>query len=414
MVNMNKRRYLGGVVAEFCFGGHKLALISGPRQCGKTTFARDQLLADRGAGAYRNWDELEFRRQWASNPSGVIPPAAGTGTAILVLDEIHKDKRWKRTLKGVYDTLETPCDIVVTGSARLNVYRKGSDSLLGRYFHFRLHPFSLRELHDPTPAGPDAFFESLSSRPQRGRKSRRTTLEDLLRFGPFPQPFLEQNERSARVWRRSRHDLIIREDLRDISRIPELARIEMFAAVLPDTVGGPYTYASLGRFLEAATPTVKRWISCLKELYFVFEVKPWSNQIRRSLKKEGKLYLWDYAEVKDEGGRFENLVALHLKKAVDYWNDSGEGDFDLYYLRNKRGQEIDFLIVRDSLPWLPVEAKTSETAPTKNWRTFLPQLPCPLGLQVVNRPEIWRQHKSPDEERTVLVASAEDALLHLV
>jgi uncharacterized protein len=411
---MNKQRYLDEVVGEFCFGGHKMAWISGPRQCGKTTFARDQLLADRGCGSYLNWDELEFRRQWASSPSGIVPSSAGGKIPMLVLDEIHKDKRWKRTLKGVYDTLGAPCDIVVTGSARLNVYNKGGDSLLGRYFHFRLHPFSLGELHRRVPAEPDEFLESLSSRPQRGRKARRRTLDQLLQFGPFPQPFLEQNERAARVWRRNRHDLIIREDLRDISRIPELARIEMFAAVLPETVGGPYTCASLGRFLEAAIPTVKRWISYLNALYFVFEIKPWSKHIRRSLKREGKLYLWDYAEVKDEGGRFENMVALHLKKAVDYWNDSGQGEFELYYLRNRQAKEIDFLIVRDSEPWLPVEVKLSETTPAKNWATFLPQLPCPMGLQVVNRPGVWQEHESPDGSKTILVASAEDVLLNLV
>ncbi len=400
-------------MAEFCFGGHKLALISGPRQCGKTTFARDQLLADRGSGAYFNWDALEFRRQWASSPSSIVPLPDGAGTPILVLDEIHKDTRWKRTLKGVYDTLESPCDIVVTGSARLNVYNKGSDSLLGRYFHFCLHPFSLGELHRASPSEPDTFLESLSSGPQRGRKARRDTLEHLMRFGPFPQPFLARNDRSARVWRRSRHDLIIREDLRDISRIPELARIEMFASVLPETVGSPYTYASLGRFLEAAIPTIKRWISYLKALYFVFEVKPWSKHIRRSLKKEGKLYLWDYAEVDDDGGRFENMVASHLKKAVDYWTDSGQGEFELYYLRNRQGREVDFLIVRDSEPWLPVEVKLSETTPAGNWKTFLPQLPCRLGVQIVNQPGLWRQYEGPGGDNTVLVASAEDVLLNL-
>jgi len=148
MVGM-KKRYLGNIVDEFCFGSHKMAFVSGPRQCGKTTFAK-MLLRKRNSEAYFNWDNLTFRRMWAKDPSGIIPENTRR-TPLVVLDEIHRDRRWKRNLKGVYDTLSLPCDILVTGSARLNVYKKGSDSLLGRYFHFRLHPFSLRELSNPSP-----------------------------------------------------------------------------------------------------------------------------------------------------------------------------------------------------------------------------------------------------------------------
>ena len=139
-----KNRYLENIIDEFCFGNQKMAFVSGPRQCGKTTFAK-MLLDSRKSEAYFNWDNINFRRTWVKNPSEIIPEKKGK-TPLVVLDEIHKDRRWKRNLKGVYDTLAEPCDILVTGSARLNVYKKGSDSLLGRYFHFRLHPFSLREL----------------------------------------------------------------------------------------------------------------------------------------------------------------------------------------------------------------------------------------------------------------------------
>jgi len=64
---------------------------------------------------YRNWDQVEFRREWAMNPSAIIPPAGGKEPALVVLDEIHKDRRWKRNMKGVFDTLTAPCDILVTG-----------------------------------------------------------------------------------------------------------------------------------------------------------------------------------------------------------------------------------------------------------------------------------------------------------
>lgn len=221
-----------------------MAFISGPRQCGKTTLAK-MMASSRSSSRYYNWDDIEFRRLWTKTPKGVIP--GGPGLPILVLDELHKDKRWKRTLKGVYDTLERPCDILVTGSACLNVYQKGSDSLLGRYFHYRLSPFSLREMQ------------------------------------------------------------------RSDSRLPE-------------KVGSPFSTNAMREDIEVAHDTLKRWISWLKELYFLFEIEPYSKRIARSLKKEGKIYMWDYSEVRDPGARFENLVAHHLLKACQFWTDTGEGD----------------------------------------------------------------------------------------
>jgi len=136
-----KKRSLAKPITDLAFSAQKMALVSGPRQCGKTTLAK-MLLRQRKVGLYRNWDQVEFRREWARSPSGIIPPPVKGATPLVVLDEIHKDRRWKRQLKGIYDTLDGPCDILVAGSARLAVYMKGSDSLLGRYFSFRLHPFS--------------------------------------------------------------------------------------------------------------------------------------------------------------------------------------------------------------------------------------------------------------------------------
>ena len=404
-----KKRYLGNIVDEFCFGSHKMAFVSGPRQCGKTTFAK-MLLKKRKSEAYFNWDDLKFRRLWAKDPSGIIPENTGQ-TPLIVLDEIHKDRRWKRNIKGVYDTLDFPCDILVTGSARLNVYKKGSDSLMGRYFNFRLHPFSLRELSNPLPNLPGDLILRLFDRTLAKKNSWRQNCNDFLKFGPFPEPLLKQNTRQARAWRKQRHDLIIREDLRDISRIPQLARIEMLAALLPERVGSLFSINSLVEFLEVSHGTIKTWLEYLKQLYFLFDVKPWQKRIPRSLKKEGKIYLWDYSEVDDKAARFENMVACHLLKACDYWNDSGEGDFALYYLRNKEKQEIDFLIIKDGLPWLPVEVKLSDVTPSGNWRRFLPLIGCKHALQVVNKP-YWKIHKY--ENIKILVADAAEIFQYFV
>jgi predicted AAA+ superfamily ATPase len=404
-----KTRYLQAAVAQLCFASHKMAFVAGPRQCGKTTMAK-LLLARRAAGVYHNWDDVQFRRQWVKQPSGIIP-AASDAVPLVVLDEIHKAKGWKRTLKGVYDTQERPADLLVTGSARLNVYRKGGDSLSGRYFLFRMHPFTLGELTGSAAPSPDDALAAIFQHGKPASEASAGVLDTMLRFGGFPEPFLGQDERKARLWRRNRIDTIIREDVRDLTRIPELGRIEMLAALIPERVGSPFSMAALREDLEVSFDTVRRWTSLLKDLYYLYEVKPFYAGIARSLRKEGKVYLWDFSEVDEPGPRFENLVANHLLKACHFWTDTGEGAFELFYIRNKEKQELDFLIVRDRKPWLPVEVKLSDTGLSPHWRKFLPALGCLRGMQLVRTAGVWQEH--PLGAARVTVASAGDVLARL-
>jgi uncharacterized protein len=406
-------RYLVPAIQELCFELHKIALVSGPRQCGKTTLAQT-LLRERGAGAYHNWDDLELRRAWARSPSQPWPPEHPRAVPLLVLDEIHKARGWKRTVKGLFDTRPFPLDMLVTGSARLNVYKKGGDSLLGRAFHFRMHPFSQAELERSTqlPADPDARLAALRVGALGTDAAATERFRALLRFGGFPEPLLAASDRRARAWRRSRIEQVIREDLRDLSALPDVSRVEMLAALLPDRVGSLLSRNSLREDLEVGYDTVTRWLAALVELYYAFEVKPYSVRVVRSLKKEGKIYMWDWSEVDAPGPRFENLVACHLLKACDYWTDAGEGTFELRLLRNREKEEIDFLVVRDRKPWLAVEAKLSDEAPAPHWRKFLRYLNAPLGLQLVAATGVWREHHI--DGHRIVIASADQALRYLV
>ncbi len=406
-----KPRSIETALKELCFADHRMAFVSGPRQCGKTTLAK-KLLGEREIGAYWNWDDVSFRRQWVKDPKDTLPRGGPASVPLVVYDEIHKAKGWKRSLKGVYDTAAYPFDAIVTGSARLNVYRRGGDSLVGRYFHFRLHPFSVRELLTADIPTPDAAIAALAARDAGAGDAAQEHFECMMQHGPFPEPFLAQSERRTRIWRRSRIERVIREDLRDLSRTLELSQVEMLASLLPERVGAPVSVSSLRDILEVGHGTVTRWLSYLKELYYLFELKPYANHVKRSLKKEGKFYLWDPAEVGDAPARFENLVACHLLKACHVWTDTGEGDFELFYLRNKEKQEIDFLIVRDGVPWLPIEAKLNAVQPSRNWPRFLGCLPCRFAVQVCARPGVWELHESG--QARLLVASASDVLARLV
>jgi uncharacterized protein len=400
-------RYLEAALKDLPFAHHKMAFVSGPRQCGKTTLGK-MLLEDRGSGSYYNWDETEFRRLWTKSPRFILQSGgsdkARRSVPIIVLDEIHKAKKWKQALKGVYDTMDQPVDILVTGSARLSIYRKGSDSLMGRYYHFRLHPFTLAEICGYPLLPPKQLHAEILEDSRRGGKQNQTQLNALLKLGGFPEPFLAGDERRLNLWRRGRIEKVVREDLRDLSRIPELGHIEALVSLLPERVGSLFSRASLREELEVSFDTIRRWMQYLFELYYAFEIKPFTFKISRSLKREGKLYLWDYSEIAEQAARFENLIAVHLLKACHYWTDIGEGLFELFYLRTKEKQEIDFLIVKDKKPWLPIEVKMNDTNPSPHFKRFLPYLNCPLALQLIEHPNYHSQHQIG--ETKIIVASA--------
>jgi predicted AAA+ superfamily ATPase len=413
MVDMKETRYLMNDIQELCFNANKMAFISGPRQAGKTTLAKWMLKQRGNSGHYYNWDETKFRRLWAKDPANVIPEEEQAKKSLIVLDEIHKAKLWKRSIKGIYDTLENPCDILVTGSAKLNVYRKGSDSLMGRYYHLRLHPFSLAELIGKSRAiDPDQLLNNIFSNTLKSNARTTELLENLIKFGPFPDPLFSQSVRKLNLWRRSRIEKLVREDLRDLSRLPELSQVEMLVSLLPERVGSPLSINSLREDLEVAHTTVQRWLSYLNELYYHFEVKPYHKSFPRAIKKEGKLYLWDWSEVADPGARFENLIASHLLKYCHYLTDTGFGEFKLHYLRNKEKEEIDFLIVKDKKPWLPIEVKLNDENPSPNWLPFMKHMKCTRALQVTLKNNVFKIVKNDGFD--LLVISADKFLQYLI
>ncbi len=401
-----KRRYIEEIIKTLALKNNKMAFISGPRQSGKTTLAKI-LMTEESTHKYFNWDDPVFRRQWIKDPKVLI-----SDVRLAVFDEIHKAKNWKRNLKGIYDTLEEKCKIIVTGSARLNVYKKGGDSLLGRYLNFRLHPFTVGELLRTTPMSPDGSLKHMfaDQKYNLGHDSEQI-LKRLLKFGGFPEPYLKQSKEYLNLWQIGRSEKIVKEDLRDLSRIPELNQVEALMSMLPERAANPLSIQSLREDLEIAHDTAQRYIKYLKELYYIFEIKPYSKVIPRSIKKEGKLYLWDWSEVPTEGEKFENLVASHLLKACDYWTDSGHGAFKLFYLKNKQKKEIDFLIVRDNKPWVAVECKSGKEEPSPNFKIFLQYIKCDYAIQILNKPNVWEKIRI--ENTQLIIGSASRVLSYL-
>jgi predicted AAA+ superfamily ATPase len=379
-------RYIAGSVEESLVSDQKMAFIAGPRQVGKTTLAR-ALLPD-PAQNYFNWDVDSHRRKILRDPEGFWSGAAKADghRPRIVLDEIHKYPRWKRFLKGLYDARKDDVEILVTGSGRLDVYQKGGDSLLGRYALARLHPFTAGEIlarGRQTILPPAELLDRASSaQPIAGAREALALVE---RFTGFPEPVFAATERRLLRWRRSRRQLVLREDLRDLSRIRDVGLVDQLVSILPERIGSPLSVNALRETLQVAFETVQGWLRALERLYFLFEIRPFAGRMARTLRREGKIYLFDHTEIDDPGPRFENLVALHLLKLVDAWNDLGHGDFALHYVRDKEKREVDFLVTDRRRPYLLVEAKLSQDDVSASLRYFRERLSPRRTFQVVRQ-----------------------------
>jgi hypothetical protein len=289
----------------------------------------------------------------------------------VVFDEVHKYRHWKRFLKGFFDTYEKYVRIIVTGSARLDVYKRGGDSMMGRYFLYRLHPLSVRELVDT----------SLSDSPI-SKPCPCPDFDILLEHGGFPEPFIQRNSQFSHQWHRLRLDLLFREDLRDLTRIQDIGQVEMLAKLLVRQSGQLVDYTNLANHVKTSSPTIQRWITALSNLYFCFTLQPWSRNISKSLRKQPKVFLWDWTMAQDVGARNENFIASHLLKATQFWTDRGFGSYELYYLRDTARREVDFLVTKNEEPWFLVEAKTSEQGISPSLSYFQKQTKAPFAFQV--------------------------------
>jgi hypothetical protein len=371
-----RKRSLTQPIEDLAFSDHKIAFVSGPRQCGKTTLAK-MFLARRKTGLYRNWDQVEFRRAWAQNPSAIIPPAEGKEVPLVVLDEIHKDRRWKTRLKGVFD-VDGPGDgLIVTGSARLDLHRRGGDSLMGRFLPYRLHPFTVGET--ARPPQPDEIL--VATEPNH-------RFADLLRLGGFPEPLLAGNEAKAVRWSRLRLERLLAEDVRDLRAVEDLSGLQVLADLLPERVGSLLSVNKLRDEVGAAYATVRSWIKVFESLYHCFLVTPYAKRVARAIHSAPKLYLFDILRIPAarESARLENLTALHLLKACHFWTDAAQGEFELRFVRDKEQREVDFLVVRDGRPWLLVECKSNDVDPSPALGHFGRQLGTSRAFQLVTRP----------------------------
>jgi len=365
------KRYLTKYIQEDL--ATKIVLLTGPRQTGKTTLSKI-LKSDYD---YFNFDNLEDRlslqkKSWDRSKD------------LVIFDELHKLKNWKSWLKGVYDTEGIPPSLLVTGSAKLDTYRKVGDSLAGRFFQFRMHPLDLKEIK--TFGNPENL---------------ETELEKLLEIGGFPEPFLNGTNRFYNRWKKSHLDIILKQDLIELENVQQIIQIETLIQLLKNRVGSPVSYSSLARDLQCSDKTVKRWLTILENMYVIFKVPPFHENIARAIQKAPKFYFYDTGQViGDSGIKLENTVACAIQKEIHFREDCFGEEKKIYYLRNKDGKEIDFCTTRNDNPSLMLEVKWKDGTLSSNFEIFKKFFPQIKMIQVTKELRKEKTFPNGSEIRT--------------
>jgi uncharacterized protein len=348
-----------------------MVLLVGPRQCGKTTLAR--MFLQETKGAYYNWDVDKHRA--ALRASNLEHDAL-----LWVFDEIHKYRSWRNWLKGQFDLHGKDKQILVTGSARLDIYHRGGDSLQGRFFLHRLHPLTFAEATKRLL--PLENLELIPDAPHIPPSGSDEAMAALLQLGGFPEPFHSGSERLASRWRRSYGTTLVRQDVRDLESIRDLDKIELLFDRLPQCVGSVLSINSLREDLEVAFNTARNWISILERTYAVFRIPPFGSPKIKAVKKEQKLYFWDWSRVEDPAARFENMLAVHLLRLCHWAEDVLGEQLELRYFRDVVGHEVDFVLLKGKKPWLVVEAKSSDQPLDTGLKYLLERVRVPHAIQV--------------------------------
>ena len=401
------KRFYTELILSHCKKYRQMLFLMGPRKAGKITVCQSiaKIYPDT---YYYSWDNEEHKELILSGIQKFAHHCKITqqteNTPIVILDEIHKYKDWKNFLKGLYDTYPKKAHLIITGSARLDVYQKSGDSLMGRYLYYRFYPLSIAEV---------IYEDNIPEIFRKPKQISEESFSNLLNFGPFPDPFFEADEQFYLRWKNLRNQQLFKEDVRDITKVQELDGIAILAKMIQNQSGQLINYSALSKKIRVSDHTIKNWLSILTNLYYCFSIKPYSQNISKSLIKGPKYYLLDWSLCQDKGALAENFIASHLIKAINFYNDHGLEEFELFFIRTKDQREVDFLITMNQAPWILIEVKNSIKEPlSKNLIYFKKQLNPKYSLQVALDGEYIDAYCFNDPEP--IIVSAKTFLSQLV
>ncbi|MEL6610891.1 MAG: ATP-binding protein [Bacteroidota bacterium] len=358
-----------------------VVLVHGPRQCGKTTLARE--VGDAAGYAYRTFDDETLRAAAESDPVGFV----GDLPERAVLDEVQRVPGLFTSLKAAVDRDRTPGRFLLTGSANVLLVPHLSDSLAGRMEVLRLHPLSQHELAGlagETPTFLERLFEGGIGAPEddtraegdEGRLGR--ALAERVAAGGYPAALERASERRRTAWYRAYVETIVQRDVRDLAAIRNLDALPRLLATVASQTARLLNVTDLAGPFQMTRPTVRDYVTLLSGVFLLDELPPWhSNRLSR-LVKTAKLHAGDTGvacallgvgadELWNERGLYGQMLETFVYGELVRQASGGGRPVAFHHLRDRKGTEVDLVLERSGRELVGVEVKASATVRGKDF-----------------------------------------------
>lgn len=314
----------------------KIVVIYGARQVGKTTLSKKILSEYGNDGKYYNCEFISVERGLSEMEADKIKAFLGDHK-IIVLDEAQNIPNIGRVLKIMVDTYPET-QIIATGSSSFDLFQKVSEPMTGRIFQFTLYPLSVKEIQS-----------------RGGRQLLDARLENMLRFGSYPEVFhLSEEGAKERL-----NEIASNYLYKDILRFEGLKKsdvIKKLLQLLALQIGQEASYHELAAQLGVNRLTIQKYIDILEQCFVVFKLNAFSRNKRKEISKSVKIYFYDLgirnALIEnynglgirnDVGALWENFCVVERKKA----NEAAKRFANLYFWRTYDQKEIDLVEERE-------------------------------------------------------------------
>jgi predicted AAA+ superfamily ATPase len=336
----------------------RVLLLSGPRQSGKTTLARE-LESDQTE--YRTLDDGTLREAAENDPQGFIKRSTKT----LIIDEVQRIPSLLPAIKKAVDEDNRPGQYLLTGSANIQSIPTVKESLAGRIAKIRLRPLVQGEMREIAPQFIESAFKQ-SFLHSHAHYDRDALLEIAFRGG-FPEP-MKLQDRGRKRWHTDYINAILERDLKDITKIHRKNAMRELVNVLAAWSGKFMDLSAIGSGLSIQRSTIESYINALEALYLVERVYPWTKTDYDRVGKQNRLFMvdsglmssllrWKMDQVRLDPDRSGKLIETFAFNEIMAQVDAGDGRYELFHYRDREKREIDFLIEREDNALLGIEIK---------------------------------------------------------
>ena len=344
----------------------RVLMLSGPRQSGKTTLARE-LESDQTE--YRTLDDDTLREAAENDPQGFIK----LRTKTLIIDEVQLVPSLLPAIKKAVDEDTRPGQYLLTGSANIQALPTVRESLAGRIANIRLRPLAQGEIKKVAPQFIESAFQQSFSK-SRTDYDRDALLEIAFRGG-FPEPMTLQG-RGRKRWHTDYINAILERDLKEITKIHRKNAMRELVNILASWSGKFMDISAIGTGLSIQRTTIESYINALEALFLVERVHPWTKTDYARVGKQSKLFMadsglmasllkWKTDQVRLDPDRSGKLIETFAFNEIMAQIDAGDGRYELFHYRDREKREIDFLIEREDGVLLGIEIKAG-SAISKN------------------------------------------------